>query len=49
MMIDLSDNRQGPAEDLSHAMAARYLALPHADSARISRVVDHVMKQDGAR
>ena len=49
MMIDLSDNRQGPAEDLSVAMAARYLALPHADSARISRVVDHVMKQDGAR
>lgn len=49
MLIDLSDQRQGAAHELSAAMAAHYLPLPHADAARISRVVDHAMKQEGAR
>ncbi len=49
MLIDLSDQRQGAAHELSSAMAAQYLPLPHADASRISRVVDHAMKHEGAR
>ena len=49
MVIDLSDQRQGAAHELSSVMAAHYLPLPHADAARISRVVDHAMKSEGAR
>lgn len=49
MVIDLSDQRQGAAHELSTAMAAHYLPLPLADASRISRVVDQAMTQEGAR
>lgn len=49
MVIDLSDQRQGAAYELSAAMAAHYLPLPHADAAHISRVVDDAIKQNGGR
>ena len=44
LMIDLSDARGGPAARLADAMGASYLALPHADAARISHSVSAVMK-----
>jgi magnesium chelatase subunit D len=44
LMIDLSDQRGGPAKKLAEAMGARYLPLPHADAQRISRSVGAAMK-----
>ncbi len=44
LMIDLSDARGGPARKLAEAMGASYLALPHADAAKISLSVAAAMK-----
>jgi magnesium chelatase subunit D len=44
LMIDLSDQRGGPARKLAGEMGAQYLPLPHADAAKISHAVSATMK-----
>ncbi len=47
LMIDLSDLPSGAAARLAGMMGARYLPLPHADAAKISKSVSHAMKAGG--
>ena len=47
LMIDLSDQPSGAAARLASMMGARYLPLPHADAALISKSVSHAMKAGG--
>jgi magnesium chelatase subunit D len=47
LMIDLSDQPSGTAARLAGMMGARYLPLPHADAALISKSVSHAMKAGG--
>jgi magnesium chelatase subunit D len=39
LLIDTSPRRNQEAEDLSRSMGARYMPLPHADSAKLSSAV----------
>jgi magnesium chelatase subunit D len=39
LLIDTSPRRNAEAEQLAAGMGARYLPLPHADSARLSQAV----------
>jgi magnesium chelatase subunit D len=44
LMIDVSSQPQDAARQVADAMGARYLALPRADSHRISQFVSQAMK-----
>jgi magnesium chelatase subunit D len=47
MVIDTSPRPHPLAERLAREMAARYVPLPHADAAAMSRAVAHVAREAG--
>jgi magnesium chelatase subunit D len=47
MVIDTSPRPHPLAERLAREMDARYVPLPHADAAAMSRAVAHVAREAG--